>query len=93
MSKFMPSDGVQKYTAAEDAVEDSVGSLVDEIDTVVLEVDVELSTASEVVLDADSEEATVVPVDVTMRDDAVVDEGDDSSGSIDFVGEVARSQN
>ena len=83
---------VERLTAYEDAEDDSVGSGVDATDDVMLEVNVDVSNASGVVLDVDTDDSKVVPLEVTSEVEAVVeeyvgsdDEGDDSSDFNDIV--------
>ena len=61
---------VDRLTAYEDTVDDSVGSGVDDM---MLEVKVDVSKASEVVLDVETDDFNVVPIEVTSKIDTVLE--------------------
>ena len=64
---------VDRLSAYEDAVDDSVVSGVDVTDDMMLEVKVDVSKASEVVLDVDTDDSKVVPLEVNSGVEAVVE--------------------
>ena len=64
---------VNRLTAYEDTVDDSVGSGVDVSDNFLLEVEVDVSNASEVVLDVEADDFKVVPLEATSKVDTVVE--------------------